>query len=63
MQIDTLEAIRLGDATQWIRVRGEDPSKPPILHIQQGPGVPVPNEVRRFVEPEACRSLLMRYLA
>ena len=48
MQLDALEAIRLGDTTQWIRVRGSDPSNPVLLLIQQGPGLPMINEVRRF---------------
>jgi pimeloyl-ACP methyl ester carboxylesterase len=48
MKIDTLEAIRLGDTTQWIRTRGADPSNPALLLIQQGPGLPMINEVRRF---------------
>jgi pimeloyl-ACP methyl ester carboxylesterase len=48
MKIDTLEAIQLGDTTQWIRIRGEDPSNPVLLLIQQGPGLPMINETRRF---------------
>jgi pimeloyl-ACP methyl ester carboxylesterase len=48
MKIDTLDAIQLGDTTQWIRVRGADPSNPVLLLIQQGPGLPMLNEVRRF---------------
>lgn len=48
MQLDALEAVRLGDTTQWIRVRGSDPSNPVLLLIQQGPGLPMINEVRRF---------------
>jgi pimeloyl-ACP methyl ester carboxylesterase len=48
MKIDTLEAVQLGDTTQWIRVRGTDPSNPVLLLIQQGPGLPMLNEVRRF---------------
>jgi pimeloyl-ACP methyl ester carboxylesterase len=48
MFIDSLEAVQLGDTTQWIRVRGEDPSNPVLLIIQQGPGLPMINEVRRF---------------
>lgn len=46
--IDTLEAIQLGDSTQWIRVRGASASNPVLLLIQQGPGLPMLNEVRRF---------------
>ena len=46
--IDTLEAIQAGGATQWIRVRGADASNPVLLLIQQGPGLPMINEARRF---------------
>jgi hypothetical protein len=45
--IDTLEAVHLGETTQWIRVRSTDVSNP-LLLIQQGPDLPVFNEVRRF---------------
>jgi hypothetical protein len=38
MAIDSLEAIQLGDTTQWIRVRGADAANPVLLLIQQGPG-------------------------
>jgi pimeloyl-ACP methyl ester carboxylesterase len=48
MNTDTLEAVQLGDTTQWIRIRGADPSNPVLLLIQQGPGLPMINEVRRF---------------
>jgi len=48
MNTDSLEAVRLGDTTQWIRVRGTDTSNPVLLLIQQGPGLPMINEVRRF---------------
>jgi len=48
MNIDSLEAVQLGDATQWIRVRAEDPSNPVLLLIQQGPGLPMINEARGF---------------
>jgi pimeloyl-ACP methyl ester carboxylesterase len=48
MNIDSLEAVQLGDTTQWIRVRAEDPSNPVLLLIQQGPGLPMINEVRGF---------------
>src|ERR1700758_1576655 len=48
MEIDTLEAIQAGGATQWIRVRGADASNPVLLLIQQGPGLPMINEARRF---------------
>jgi len=48
MIIDSLEAVQLGDTAQWIRVRAEDPSNPVLLLIQQGPGLPMINEVRGF---------------
>jgi proline iminopeptidase len=48
MVINTLEAIQLGETTQWIRTRGADASNPVLLLIQQGPGLPMINEARRF---------------
>ena len=48
MAIDSLEAIPAGDTTQWIRIRGANASNPVILLIQQGPGLPMINEARRF---------------
>jgi pimeloyl-ACP methyl ester carboxylesterase len=48
MAIDTLEAVQLGDITQWIRIRGADPSNPVLLLMQQGPGLPIINEARRL---------------
>jgi pimeloyl-ACP methyl ester carboxylesterase len=48
MKIDTLDAVQLGDTTQWIRIRGEDAANPVLLLVQQGPGLPMINEVRRF---------------
>jgi pimeloyl-ACP methyl ester carboxylesterase len=48
MAIDSLEAIELGDTTQWIRIRGADDWNPVLLLIQQGPGLPMINEARRF---------------
>jgi pimeloyl-ACP methyl ester carboxylesterase len=48
MHIDRLEAVELGNTTQWIRIRGEDTSNPVLLLIQQGPGLPMMNEARRF---------------
>ena len=48
MTIDTLEAVQLGDTTQWIRTRGEDAANPVLLLVQQGPGLPMINEARRF---------------
>jgi pimeloyl-ACP methyl ester carboxylesterase len=48
MAIDSLEAIPAGGTTQWIRVRGADAANPVLLLIQQGPGLPMINETRRF---------------
>jgi len=48
LAIDTLEAIQAGGTTQWIRIRGADTSNPVLLLIQQGPGLPMINEARRF---------------
>src|SRR5208282_3560721 len=48
LAIDTLEAIQAGGTTQWIRIRGAGASNPVLLLIQQGPGLPMINEVRRF---------------
>jgi pimeloyl-ACP methyl ester carboxylesterase len=50
MAIDVLEAIEMDDSTQWIRIRAADPSNPVLLLIQQGPGLPMINEARRFGE-------------
>src|ERR1022692_4974606 len=48
MAIDSLEAISAVGTTQWIRIRGTDASNPVLLLIQQGPGLPMINEARRF---------------
>ncbi|HEY1319179.1 MAG TPA: alpha/beta hydrolase [Streptosporangiaceae bacterium] len=48
MKIDTLEGIRLGGITQWIRVRGTDASNPVLLLMQQGPGLPMINDASRL---------------
>ena len=48
MEIDERQAVRFGESTQWIRVRGMDASNPLLLLIQQGPGLPMMNEARRF---------------
>ena len=48
LAIDTLGAIQAGSTTQWIRVRGTDAANPVLLLIQQGPGLPMINEARRF---------------
>lgn len=48
LQIDVLEPVVLGGVTQWIRIRGADPGNPVLLLMQQGPGLPMINEVRGF---------------
>src|SRR5690349_12191594 len=48
MEIDTLEAAKLGGITQRIRVRGADASNPVLLLMQQGPGLPIINDARRL---------------
>src|SRR4051794_15613792 len=48
MEIDMLEGVQLGGITQWIRVRGADASNPVLLLMQQGPGLPLINDRRRF---------------
>jgi pimeloyl-ACP methyl ester carboxylesterase len=48
MKTDTLEKVLVGDTTQWIRVRGTHDSNPVLLLIQQGPGLPMISEARRF---------------
>jgi pimeloyl-ACP methyl ester carboxylesterase len=42
--IGSLESIRLGGSTQWIRIQGNDTANPILLLIQQGPGFPIINE-------------------
>jgi pimeloyl-ACP methyl ester carboxylesterase len=46
--IDVLEAVQLGGITQRIRIRGADTSNPVLLLMQQGPGLPLINDARRF---------------
>ncbi len=46
--IDRLEEVELGDTKQWIRVRSANAANPVLLLIQQGPGLPMINEVHRF---------------
>jgi pimeloyl-ACP methyl ester carboxylesterase len=48
MKTGTLESVQLGGVTQWIRTRTVDTSNPVLLLMQQGPGLPIINEVRRF---------------
>jgi pimeloyl-ACP methyl ester carboxylesterase len=48
MEIDQLEDIPIGDTVQSIRIRGAAASNPVLLLVQQGPGLPMINEARRF---------------
>ena len=48
MILDSLEPVRIGGMTQWIRVRATDRSHPVLLLMQQGPGLPMINEVQVF---------------
>jgi pimeloyl-ACP methyl ester carboxylesterase len=48
MEIDRLEDIPIGNTVQSIRIRGADTSNPVLLLMQQGPGLPMINEARRF---------------
>jgi pimeloyl-ACP methyl ester carboxylesterase len=43
-----IEPVQLGGMTQWIRIRGTDSDNPVLLLMQQGPGLPIINEVRTF---------------
>jgi pimeloyl-ACP methyl ester carboxylesterase len=48
MEIDLLEPVQLGESTQWIRIRATNARNPLLLLVQQGPGLPMINEVRTF---------------
>ena len=48
MDIDRREPVRLGESTQWIRIRAANARNPPLLLVQQGPGLPMLSEVRTF---------------
>ena len=48
MDIDRLEPVRLGESTQWIRIRAANARNPLLLLVQQGPGLPMISEVRTF---------------
>src|SRR3954466_5358403 len=48
LEIDTLERVQLGGISQRIRVRGAAPPNPVLLLMQQGPGLPLINDRRRF---------------
>jgi len=44
LPVDRLEPVQLGGITQWIRIRAADAANPPLLLVQQGPGLPIVNE-------------------
>lgn len=48
MEIDELDAFSVGEVTQWVRIRSRDANDPVLLLIQQGPGLPMINEVKAF---------------
>jgi hypothetical protein len=48
MYLDLLEPVKLGESVQWVRVRSAAPGNPLLLLIQQGPGLPVINEIGEF---------------
>jgi pimeloyl-ACP methyl ester carboxylesterase len=48
MEIDLREPVQLGGSRQWIRIRAADARNPLLLLVQQGPGLPMMNEVRTF---------------
>jgi pimeloyl-ACP methyl ester carboxylesterase len=48
MNIDLLEPVRLGESTQWIRIRAANTSNPLLLLVQMGPGLPMINEAQTF---------------
>ena len=48
MDIDLREPVRLGESTQWIRIRAANNRNPPLLLVQMGPGLPMINEVQAF---------------
>ena len=48
MYLDLLEPVKLGESVQWVRVRSAAPGNPLLLLIQQGPGLPMINEIGEF---------------
>ncbi|MHB1684377.1 MAG: alpha/beta fold hydrolase [Bacilli bacterium] len=45
---DRLDQVRLGENTQWIRIRGQNVANPVLLLIPQGPGLPLIQEADDF---------------
>src|SRR5262245_61535603 len=50
MEMNELEAIRLGGTTQWVRICGRNPLNPVLLLMQLGPGLPIINDARRWAQ-------------
>ena len=48
LAVDVLEPVALNGCTQWVRIRGTDPTNPVLLLMQQGPGLPIINEARAY---------------
>jgi pimeloyl-ACP methyl ester carboxylesterase len=48
VKTDVREPVRLGDSTQWLRIRAANAGSRPLLLVQMGPGLPMLNEVRTF---------------
>src|ERR687884_2309442 len=48
MYLDLLEPVKLGESVQWVRVRSAAPGNPLLLLIQQGPSLPMINEIGEF---------------
>jgi pimeloyl-ACP methyl ester carboxylesterase len=57
MEIDRLEHVELDGTTHWIRTSAADASKPVLLLMQLGPGLPIINEARRFERLFALREM------
>src|SRR5262245_61675538 len=51
-RVDTVERFDFGGPAQWALVRGEQ-SRPPLLLIQAGPGLPMIHEAR-MTERNLC---------
>jgi pimeloyl-ACP methyl ester carboxylesterase len=48
MEVNTLQAIRLGGTTQWVRICSTNPANPVLLLMQLGPGLPIINDARSW---------------
>jgi pimeloyl-ACP methyl ester carboxylesterase len=48
LPVDRLEEVHLCGIPQWIRVRAANPANPPLLLMQQGPGLPIIDEAARW---------------